>query len=1286
MIKTLRSRFLVAATAVAIVIAILTSAAFLYRQQVEAKLDEDAVTRARSSVLVGELSRTVGAVPLWTRIALQDAAIPGSERVRQDREAHDSMARALDQARVQYAEMPRDPAEAQAWRSFLERYAAMRVTDELVWSALADGDTALARNRLADNDRATAAVSASVAVLANLYDSTAVLDTMRTAQIRSAIVLVLTLLGCTGMALFAIRAYANSLTSRLHGLNAGALRMAEGALDVQFIDHTPDELGDVNRTLQEVVAFKQRLARVAGRVAVGDIAVDVPSRGSNDAFAGAINEIVLSLRELAEKSDLLADSRFPEIRSRDPNDRINATLQRLSDSLRVRAAEVASVDWLKTGIARINTVVLGQTDLQVLAAAAISALAEHLGAQVGALYVVDADDGGALLRLAGTYAYTRRKHGGNEFRFGDGLVGQVAQERTPIILQQVPEDYVQIVSGLGKATPVEVFVAPVLFMGEVRGVLEIGVLTRISEIQRQFLEQSAIVIGAAFEIARSNRALVEQQAELRGYTAELEGQREELQATSAELKAQQLELQQTNAEVEAQMRRAVVSEEKLKSQQDELEYANRALEGRNTELEVQTAQVENARRELLQQTENLAIASKYKSEFLANMSHELRTPLNSLLLLARSLRDNVDGNLLPGQLESAGIIYDSGKDLLNLINEILDLSKIEAGRMELHVEACPVAEIARSLALQFAHMALSQKLELNVHVAEDAPAEVQTDPNRLGQVLKNLLGNALKFTDKGSVTVAFERVSPDTVLTVPGLTADRALAIRIVDTGIGITPEKQKIIFEAFQQADSGDQRRFGGTGLGLTISRNIAALLGGEIQLTSALGAGSTFTIIIPLEPPPAGSQPAAVGNGVAQKPQAGGVTPRSAPAATLPVQPVADDRDTLEDRDRVILIVEDDLRFCSVLVNEVRRRGFKCLAAHQGEEGIRLAKTFRPGGIILDLVLPGMDGWAVLTALKQDVDTRHIPVHIVSAEDSSLEGLRIGAIGHSHKPLTPTDINDIISTIERSAATAEKHVLVVEDDPVVRRDTVRAVGNGNVHVHEAASGAEALAAMRGQKLDLVVLDLGLEDMQGLELLRAAAAAGVHMPPVIVYTARDLTPAEEMSLRHYAEKIIIKDVRSHERLIDEVALFLHRVVNDLPADKRSTIRHIYESDDTLRGKSVLIVEDDMRTMFAMAKLLAGHGMHPLKAADGSQALAVLGKEQVDLVLLDMMMPVMDGYETATRIRADAGFGKLPIIALTAKAMKEDRQRCIEAGASDYLAKPVDQDRLLSLLRIWMCR
>lgn len=973
---------------------------------------------------------------------------------------------------------------------------------------------------------------------------------------------------------------------------------------------------------------------------------------------------------------------------------LTGSLAAMQSALLRARTEEARREWLMTGLARLNDVVLGELATEVLAQRVVSELCEYTGAKVGALYVVEESEGSEVLQLFGSYAYTPRKNLSNRWKPGEGLVGQAFIEQRQILLGEVPEDYVQIVSGLGAVSPRHICVTPFLYEDRVQGVIEIGTLHAQDGQMLEYLKDAVGIVSTAFEMAKNRTQLSLQQEELKSSNHELQQQAKSLQTAQEELETRQDELQRSNAELETQMLRIKESEERLRVQQEEMEVVNEELHEKNALLERQKHETEAARSDIARQAEELAIASKYKSEFLANMSHELRTPLNSLLLLARSLKENSEGNLNSDQLESAKVIFDSGSDLLNLINEILDLAKIEAGRVDLKLEKLPLNELEQSIKLQFDHMARNQGLELKVNVLDGAPQEIVTDPARLRQVVKNLVGNALKFTEQGSVEVSLAPVPAGMDLSRSGLDPASAFAIIVKDTGIGIPPDKQKIVFEAFQQGDSGDRRRYGGTGLGLSISRDLSDLLGGEIHLESEPEKGSIFTLYLPVvakEVDHEMKKSTGEGKGPVIDKAGTVLTPSQSDTSGQAkiISPVSfdDDREAISNVDRVILVIEDDQRFAKILVGHIHKRGFKCLVALTGEEGLQLARSRRPDGVVLDIHLPNMDGWSVLSALKDDVNTRHIPVHIVSAEEPSNAGLRIGAIGHVNKPLQKEDIESVLNRLEEATAKAEKRVLVVEDDPLMRKETVNIIGNGNVHVDEAESGEQALNALRSEKYALVVLDLGLPDIQGLDLLKAISNEIDDLPPVIVYTVRSLTVDEEMALRQYADSIILKDVRSQDRLLDEVALFLHRVVSDLPEDKGKIIRNLHESDDILSGKNILVVEDDMRTMFAMVKILAAHKAKPLKAENGEKALLLLDKQpDVDLILMDMMMPVMDGYETVQRIRQQTRFADLPIIALTAKAMKEDRQKCIDSGASDYLPKPVDQDRLIALMRVWLCR
>ncbi|WP_052507574.1 response regulator [Desulfonatronovibrio magnus] len=1068
-----------------------------------------------------------------------------------------------------------------------------------------------------------------------------------------------------------------------------------------------------------------------GRIAEGDLPEKITGEyhGRFNTIATSLNQAVVTLGHAADHAHAIAegdyDRDYPPCSDKD---RLGAALQKMTASLRDNRDRNDRQEWLQEGLKRLNEVVLGEQDLQVLADNVISEAATRINAQIGALYISSEEAGKPELRLLGTYAYARRKGLSNVFLPGEGLVGQAALERKQILVSNVPDDYVYVVSGLGETPPRHICVIPFMYEGRLMGVLEVGLMAAPGERDLAYLEMIVGPLAAAFEMTRSQTLLQRQQTEMLTYTEELRSQaaalqesetllkeqKEELNSANSELQAQmervkeseerlkeqQAELEEANTELQAQMEKARESEERLKEQQAEMENVNVHLEEKNTLLERQKRETEQARLDMARQAEDLARASRYKSEFLANMSHELRTPLNSLLLLARALRDNAQGNLTEDQVESAGVIYDSGNDLLNLINDILDLSKIEAGRMDVRLEEMSVSDLAQSVRTQFGHMAAGQGLELDVRLEEDAPEVIVTDPQRLGQIIKNLMGNALKFTEKGRISVVFSRQetmpggAPGETSVDPGIPEPGSfLVVQVRDTGIGIPRDKQDEMFEAFRQAEAGDNRQYGGSGLGLTISRELATLIGGEISLESEPGAGSTFTLVLPRhftgnrEERPGGSpgvsRPARSEGAGAKPPSPIMEQSRPVPRST----PVPDDRDNLEQGERCILLVEDDPRFAKILRDHVRARGFKCLVAMTGEEGLEMAGRHHPVGIILDIQLPRMDGWTVLGELKQDMDLRHIPVHIVSVVERSTVGLRLGAVGHAVKPLQAETIDMVLDELERAASRRDKRVLVVDDDEIMSREVVELIGNDNVTSTVAKTGSEALEALRRGGFDLVVLDLGLPDIQGLNVLRTLSAEGVALPPVIVNTARELTVEEEQALRNYSDSIIVKDVRSQERLIDEVTLFLHRVVQDLPRDTRRVIEHLHESDEPLRGRKVLLVEDDMRTLFAMSRLLAEHGMEPVKADNGVKALAVLDEQpDVDIVLMDMMMPVMDGYEAMRRIRAQERFAGLPVIALTAKAMKEDRAACIAAGANDYLAKPVDPERLASLMRVWLSR
>jgi CheY-like chemotaxis protein/signal transduction histidine kinase/HAMP domain-containing protein len=933
---------------------------------------------------------------------------------------------------------------------------------------------------------------------------------------------------------------------------------------------------------------------------------------------------------------------------------------------------VQKQDWLKTGIARLNRVMSGDPELTALASKVISEICTYLEAHVGTIYLAG-NGGDATLSLVGSYAYRKRKDLPDVFKMGEGLIGQAALEKQQILVKNVPEDYIRISSGLGERIPRFICVTPFVNEGRVKGVVEIGILYEMGDQQMEYLQQAMAVLAVAIESAQGR--------------TNLSRSLEEAQSLSAELQVQQEELKTTNEELETQTRSLQMSEEKLKTQQEELQVTNEELEEKNELLDRQKRDVEKARKDLEKKAEDLAIASKYKSEFLANMSHELRTPLNSLLLLSQTLFENKNGNLSSEQVESAGIIQSSGNDLLNLINEILDLSKIEAGRMSLQLGTVQTSDIAESVRASFGHMADKKGLRLEVSIRNDAPTGLTSDRKRIEQIVRNLISNAIKFTDSGGVTVTFARPALDANLSESGLSAGESLSIEVKDTGIGIAPENQKIIFEAFQQVDGGTARKYGGTGLGLSISREISRLLGGEIKLDSKLGKGSAFTLYLPVKPH--SDHKAAPVNAAANTigDNKNGNAVRNTKRHNAATVQTVDDRSNLKKEDKVILVIEDDPNFAKLLYKKCHEKNFRCLVSPTGEEGLELAIKYLPSAVILDISLPGMNGWSVLDALKENTGTRHIPVHIASAEESSSESVRKGAVGHATKPLSQKDLEDAFRRLEQVSDGKPKCVLVVDDNPEIRRSTVKLISDDGVKVEEVENGKQALVSLRSGHYDCMILDLGLPDMDGLKLLERVELEGIKMPPVIVYTSRDLTMDEEIKLREHAEAVVIKDVRSQERLLDEVSLFLHRVVSKMPEKQRKIIRDLHSTDELLRDRKVLIVDDDMRTAFAMSRLLSDCGMQTLKAENGDKALRLLEENQdVDIVLMDIMMPIMDGYEAMKRIRSQERLRRLPIIVLTAKAMPEDREKCLTAGANDYLSKPVDQKRLLSMMRVWLCR
>ncbi len=938
---------------------------------------------------------------------------------------------------------------------------------------------------------------------------------------------------------------------------------------------------------------------------------------------------------------------------------------RLAESFNNMARTTEEQYWIKSSASRFLEEMHKAHNAKQLVQKLIGDLTPFLKAGHGAFYLLNEQN--THYELFGTYGFRQRKQLNNRFAPGEGLIGQCALERQPILLTEVPPDYIRISSGLGEASPLSILVSPILYQETVRGVMEIASFHPFTEPQRLLLQELTVTLGISLE----NLSRVQRTEDL---LQETRSQAEKLAVQTGEMAAQQEELRQINESLEQKTLSLRASEEELQSQQEELRAANEMLEERTKNLEAQKSQLEQIQRDL-------EMASRYKSEFMANMSHELRTPLNSLLILAKGFADNEKGNLDPDQLEAARVIHGSGMDLLTLINEILDLSKIEAGRMDVHPGPFDPRVFAESMRQSFQHVADDKKLAFHIDVASDLPATLITDGAKLERIIKNLLANAFKFTARGEVRLTIDQ--PAESCAGGQGSPSPVLAIRVADSGIGISRDKHQQIFEAFQQADGGTSRRFGGTGLGLSISKELAHILGGFITLESEEGRGSVFTLCLPQLP-----AETAITDPRPPSPRARSI-PAPRPSRRPPVSPdrgIDDDRKNILPDHRTLLLIEDDGHFARIVRDLAREKGFNVLAAADGEAGLVLAREHRPTGIVLDLGLPGMDGWAVMDALKEDPETRHIPIHVISAMDGDLESLKRGAVGFFAKPVSKEQIDGAFTKIDHFAGKGIKNLLLVEDDANSRKIIANLIDYQDVIIVEADTGAQALERLASHVFDCMILDLGLPDISGFELLkRIAGDAGIEPPPVIVYSGKELTREEHIRLQAYTDSIVIKGAESEERLLDEVVLFLHRVERELPDEQRRILRKIHDSETIFQDKTVLVVDDDVRGLYALTRGLGMKGIKSLMAPSGRKALGILEeRSDVHAVLMDIMMPDMDGYQTIREIRAMKRWQRLPIIAVTAKAMREDREKCLEAGANDYLTKPLDLDRLLSMLRVWL--
>jgi HAMP domain-containing protein/CheY-like chemotaxis protein/signal transduction histidine kinase len=1094
---------------------------------------------------------------------------------------------------------------------------------------------------------------------------------------------------------------AGNLTTQVRGIVKVVTAVADGDLKQKLTVEAKGEVAALAETINSMTdtlsTFADQVTTVAREVGTegklgGQAAVPGVSgtwKDLTDNVNFMANSLTVQVRSISDVATAVAKGDLTQTITVDAQgevselkDNINLMIANLKETTQVNTEQ----DWLKTNLARFSRLMQGQKNLADVGGLIMSELTPLVSAHHGAFYINDYESTNVVLKLLASYAYRERKSVANRFHPGEGLVGQCALEKKSIILSRVPGDYIQISSGLGEAPPLTIIVLPVLFEGEIMAVIELASFQHFSAIHTTFLDQLMESIGVVLNMISANMRTEELLVQSQSLTQELQSQSEELQG-------QQEQLKRTNLE--------------LGEQANELEEKATLLEIQNQRVEQKNHEVELARAALEEKAAQLALSSKYKSEFLANMSHELRTPLNSMLILAKLLSDNMDGNLSGKQVEFASTIHASGGDLLALINEILDLSKVESGKMEIDVAEVPFPEVREYIERSFNQVAQQKELDFIVNLGHDLPISIRTDAGRLQQVLKNLLSNAFKFTESG-------RVALDITL------EETTIAFAVTDTGIGIARDKQNLIFEAFQQADGTTSRRYGGTGLGLSISREIARLLGGHLSVSSTLGEGSVFTLHLPLDSSGVEeySEQALVdydlASGTGER-AAGALVPD--PGSHLVWDGIAipndsrgailDDRDQIGASDRVVLIIEDDEAFARILFDIAKRHDFKVLVAMQGEEGLRMARQYRPDAISLDLQLPLIDGWTVLDALKRDPNTRHIPVQVISVVDrgpGSSSAITVGAIAYLEKPVSREALEGAFSHISDFIERAVRHLLIVEDDEVQRQELVATISEGDLKVEAVSSAEEALAALETQIFDCMILDLGLPGMSGFDLLRKIKKQERYRDlPVIIHTSQDLTKRQELQLKKYAATILTKDPASPAKLLQETTLFLHRVVERGQAEAADELlraavsepsRPRVQLDDTddaseidLGTTTALIVDDDIRNIFALTSLLENQGVTVLYADNGADALTLLQDSSgsaVDLVLMDIMMPGMDGYATTRAMRRIAVGASLPIIALTAKAMAGDREKCLQAGASDYITKPVDIEKLLPMMRRWV--
>ncbi len=1065
---------------------------------------------------------------------------------------------------------------------------------------------------------------------------------------------------------------ASNLTSQVRGIAKVVTSVATGNLRQKLSIAAKGEVAQLTETINEMIdtlaVFADQVTSVAREVGVeGKLGGQANVPGASGTWKGLtenVNQLAENLTTQVRAISQVASAvtkgdltRTIRVEAKGEVEALKDTINQMIENLKQTTLRNQEQDWLKSNLAKFTQMLQGQKDLKTVTNRILSELAQVVSINFGAFYIFQDD---YKLKLFSSYAYKGNKNIPTEFALGEGLVGQCAAEKEKIILTDTPKNYIKISSGLGEAKPSHLIVLPVLFETKVKAVIELASFEKFSVTHLDFLEQLTESIGIVLNTIETNSR-----------TEELLAQSQSL---ASELKAQQQELSRTNEELED---KALL----LVKQKDELEQKNK--------------EIEDASKSLEEKAEQLTLTSKYKSEFLANMSHELRTPLNSLLILAQQLIENHEGNLTEKQIGFVKTIHSCGDDLIQLINDILDLSKIESGFISTDFTPVRFGEITSFVESTFKHISEAKNLRFVIEVEKNLPEKIETDIQRLNQILKNLLSNAFKFTEKGEVKLKIYEAKKNWKMKNQNLdSASSVIAFSISDTGIGISKDKQNIIFEAFQQAEGSTSRKYGGTGLGLSISRGLADLLGGSIELESYLEKGSTFTLFLPLDYMPVPRQiqdnPPSEAKRESELLSTHVVTAkgeiRNLDFVNEMINETGDDRTTIQPNDKLVLIVEDDLRFSKIMMDIAHKQNLKVIIASSYGEVFEYANKYKPIAVTLDIKLPDASGWKILDLFKNDLNLRHIPVHLISGEENRLLAMKRGAKSFLLKPLKNDALNKLFAGIVKYNNKKTRSLLLVEDNEMDSSNMVKMLSHEQVKITVARTGIQALKLLKEKDFDSVILDYMLPDITGLELLNKIQLKGSsNITPVIVYSAKDFNKKESAQLKHLASSILLKDVNSLDRLLEETAMHLHLDHKRLKPEKQKIIENIRIKEDVLVGKQVLIVDDDVRNLFALTTAFERYKMDVITAESGKEAISILNeKENMDIVLMDIMMPEMDGYETTQKIRREVKNSTLPIIAVTAKAMKGDRQKCLEAGASDYITKPVKIDQLLSLMRLWL--